>query len=237
MPAAKSLSLPTPADTTLDCAVAVAIFDLDNTLIAGDSDHSWGEFLVERQLVDADHYRRANDQFYEDYKRGELDIHAYQRFVLQQVAQFSAEQQQALLADFMTHKIAPLHLPKAQALLEHHRAAGDFLLIITATNRFITAPIAEALQVDQLIATEPEIVAGQYTGEIIDPPCYQAGKVTRWRSFMTETKRQGETCYFYSDSINDLPLLTEVDHPVAVDPCPQLNAAAEARGWPIISLR
>ncbi|UTA48111.1 HAD-IB family hydrolase [Simiduia sp. 21SJ11W-1] len=217
--------------------MTVAIFDLDNTLIAGDSDHSWGEFLVERELVDADHYRRANDQFYADYQRGELDIHAYQRFVLTQVAAFSSAQRAALLADFMQTKIAPLMLPKARELLASHRAQGHYLLIITATNSFITAPIAKALGVDQLIATEPEVIDGQFSGEIIDPPCYQAGKVARWQGFMADQKRQGETCYFYSDSINDLPLLAEVDHPIAVDPCPQLSAAAEQRGWPIISLR
>lgn len=217
--------------------MTVAIFDLDNTLIAGDSDHSWGEFLVQEGLVDAAAYRRANDQFYEDYQRGALDIHAYQRFVLTQVAQFDRQQQAELLNQFMARMIAPLQLPKAQALLEQHRAQGHYLLIITATNRFITAPIAESLGVDELIATEPEIRDGQYTGEIIDPPCYQAGKVARWREFLTRSNRTSETCYFYSDSINDLPLMSEVDHPVAVDPCPALADAAQARGWPVISLR
>ncbi|AGN11355.1 HAD family hydrolase [Simiduia agarivorans] len=217
--------------------MTVAIFDLDNTLIAGDSDHSWGEFLVRQGLVDEVQYRKANDQFYEDYKRGELDIHAYQRFVLTQVAQFPAAQQQALLNQFMQECIRPLWLPKAEALLAEHRAKGHYLLIITATNAFITRPIADALGVDQLIATEPEIIDGQYTGEIIDPPCFQAGKVLRWQAFMAERDAPDETCYFYSDSINDLPLLEAVTHPVVVDPCERLQAAAEARHWPVISLR
>ena len=217
--------------------MAVAIFDLDNTLIAGDSDHSWGEFLVEKQLVDVANYRRSNDQFYEDYKRGELDIRAYQRFVLKQVAQFSPTEQSALLTEFMQIKIQPLWLPKAVALIEHHRAQGHYLLIITATNRFITAPIAAALKVDELIATEPEMVNGIYTGEIIDPPCYQEGKVARWQAWLAQQGRENETCYFYSDSINDLPLLSAVQQPIVVDPCEQLRLAANAKDWPIISLR
>lgn len=217
--------------------MTVAIFDLDNTLIAGDSDHSWGEFLVQRGLVDQQEYRKANDQFYEDYKRGALDIHAYQRFVLTQVAQFPAHQQQALLNQFMQECIRPLWLPKAEALLAEHRAHGHYLLIITATNAFITQPIADALGVDQLIATEPQVVNGQYTGEIIDPPCFQAGKVLRWQAFMADRAVPNETCYFYSDSINDLPLLEAVTHPVVVDPCDQLRQAAKERAWPVISLR
>lgn len=217
--------------------MAVAIFDLDNTLIAGDSDHSWGEFLVEKQLVDVASYRQANDQFYEDYKRGKLDIRAYQRFVLKQVAQFDPLEQTALLAEFMERKIKPLWLPKAVALVEKHRALGDYLLIITATNRFITAPIAEALKVDELIATEPEVVNGNYTGEIIDPPCYQEGKVARWQTWLATHGRQNEICVFYSDSINDLPLLSAVQQPIVVDPCEQLRLMANAKDWPIISLR
>lgn len=217
--------------------MTVAIFDLDNTLIAGDSDHSWGEFLVARGLVDPVSYRAANDRFYQDYVHGRLDIHAYQRFVLTQVAQFSPAQQQALLADFMATFIRPLWLSKACALIEQHRAQGHYLLIITATNRFITEPIARALAVDQLIATEPELLDGNYTGEIIDPPCYQHGKVTRWRSFLAARGNPHETCYFYSDSINDLPLLEQVQHPVVVDPCDRLRSEAGRRGWPVISLR
>lgn len=217
--------------------MGVAIFDLDNTLIAGDSDHSWGEFLIEKGLVDAVNYRQTNDQFYQDYQRGELDIYAYQRFVMTQVSQFDSAQQQRLLREFMDHKIKRLWLPKAVELLAQHRAQGDFLLIITATNRFITEPIAIALGVDELIATEPEIVDGVYTGEIIDPPCYQEGKVSRWLSWQATRNRTGETCYFYSDSINDLPLLNAIENPIVVDPCPQLRTAALAKGWPIISLR
>lgn len=217
--------------------MSVAIFDLDNTLIAGDSDHSWGEFLVEKKLVDAANYSRANDKFYADYQRGALDIHAYQRFVLTQVASFSATQRQQLLAQFMAEKIAPLWLAKAKALLADHRARGHYLLIITATNRFITEPIATALGVDELIATEPEWRDGNYSGEIIDPPCYQAGKVLRWQQWLKHYNGSPEATYFYSDSINDLPLLCEVDHPVAVDPCEKLSQQAEQRGWPIISLR
>ena len=128
-------------------------------------------------------------------------------------------------------------ITKAVALIEQHRQQGDYLLIITATNRFITAPIAAALKVDELIATEPEVIDGIYTGEIIDPPCYQEGKVARWQAWLAQQGRENETCYFYSDSINDLPLLSAVQQPIVVDPCEQLRLMANAKDWPIISLR
>ena len=217
--------------------MSLAIFDLDNTLIAGDSDHAWGEFLVERQLVDGEEFARTNDQFYEDYQRGQLDIHAYLAFALAPLTRFSPAELDALHADFMARKIAPLMLPKAQQLLEQHRAAGDFLLIITATNRFVTGPIGAALGVDDLLASEPEVIDGHYTGRICGVPCYQAGKVTRLHAWLTDSGHRLEGSYFYSDSHNDIPLLEEVSFPVAVDPDPQLQAHAERRGWPLLSLR
>ncbi|GAA5315871.1 MAG: HAD family hydrolase [Candidatus Pelagadaptatus aseana] len=220
----------------------LAIFDLDNTLIAGDSDHSWGEFLVERELVDVEAYKRANDQFYQDYERGELDIHAYQEFSLQPLTRYSMAELAELHRQFMTAKIDPLRLPQADALLQQHRQRGDYLLIITSTNRFITQPIADALGVDFLLATEAEIVDGRYSGKMIGTPCYQDGKITRLHQWLQQAQQHGftgdlENSYFYSDSINDAPLLREVTHPIAVDPDASLRTLAEQQGWQVISLR
>jgi len=217
--------------------MALAIFDLDNTLIAGDSDHGWGEFLVANDKVDANHYQRMNDQFYVDYEAGCLDILAYLEFSLAPLAATSMEELAALHLKFMQQIISPLRLPKAEALIEHHRQAGDRLLVITSTNRFIVEPICQALGIDELLATDPEIIDGRYTGKIVGTPTYQEGKVERLKLWLSENNETLEGSYFYSDSINDLPLLLEVDKPVAVDPDDSLSAEAASRGWDIISLR
>jgi len=222
--------------------VNLAIFDLDNTLIAGDSDHGWGEFLVEHQLVDVDAYKRANDQFYEDYERGELDIKAYLEFSLAPLTHYSQEELAELHQRFMKERIEPLKLTKASELLQKHRNQGDYLLIITSTNRFITQPIADSLGVDHLLATEAEIVDGRYSGRMQGVPCYQEGKITRLHAWLETAAEHGfngnlENSYFYSDSINDAPLLKVVDHPVAVDADEALTELAQQQGWDIISLR
>lgn len=218
-------------------AVSLAIFDLDNTLIAGDSDHSWGEFLVSKQLVDAIEYRRQNDLFYQAYKDGTLDIRAYQRFALAPLARFHPHELTELHREFMATSIQPLMLDKATALLQYHRQQGDFLLIITATNSFITHPIAKHLGVDDILATDPEVIDGRYSGEIVGTPCFQDGKVTRLQDWLLTNEQSLDDSYFYSDSINDLPLLEQVTHPVAVDPDERLRHVAQTRNWPIISLR
>lgn len=217
--------------------MALAIFDLDNTLIAGDSDHSWGEFLVNKKLVDAVEYRRQNDLFYQAYKDSTLDIHTYQRFALSPLARFTATELAELHQEFMATCIEPLMLVKAQTLLQQHRNNGDYLLIITATNSFITHPIAKHLGVDHILATDPEVVDGCYTGEILGTPCFQEGKVIRLNEWLATTGHSLDGSYFYSDSINDLPLLELVTHPVAVDPDERLRQIAEGRNWPVISLR
>ncbi len=217
--------------------MSLAIFDLDNTLIAGDSDHSWGQFLVQRELVDADDYCRRNDQFYRDYQDGHLDIGNYLKFALEPLTRLDSETLLQLHREFMTEVIAPLWLPKAEALLQQHREAGDFLLVITSTNRFVVEPICHRLGVDDLIASEPEIIDGRYSGNIVGVPSYQEGKVTRLNAWLAETDQEMAGASFYSDSINDLPLLEIVDRPVAVDPCPALQKTAQERGWEIISLR
>lgn len=215
----------------------LAIFDLDNTLIAGDSDHSWGEFLVHKQLVDADHYRNQNDRFYRDYQAGTLDIGAYLRFSLAPLTEHSRERLDELQHEFMQNWIEPLLLGRAQQLLDLHREKGDYLLIITATNRFITGPIAERLGVDDILATDPECIDGRFTGEVAGTACFREGKVTRLQEWLREHPYSLSEASFYSDSNNDLPLLEQVGNPVAVDPDPSLKATAEQRGWPVISLR
>ncbi len=217
--------------------MALAIFDLDNTLIAGDSDHLWGDFLVDRGIVDGALYKRTNDQFYQDYVNGRLDILAYLRFALRVLAEHDVAELYRWRAEFMQEVVEPIILPKAEALLAEHRARGDFLLIITATNDFVTAPIAQRLGVDHLLATSTEMKAGRYTGEITGVPCYRDGKVVRLHDWLRCGPHTLEDSSFYSDSHNDLPLLGAVTHAVAVDPDPTLEREALERGWPVMSLR
>ena len=217
--------------------MALAIFDLDNTLISGDSDHSWGEFLVSEHRVDPQQFKKTNDQFYADYVAGSLDIFAYLEFSLQPLTEMSLSELAELHQRFMQQVIAPMQLPRAQALLQQHRDAGDRLLIITSTNRFIVEPICHSLGVTELLATDAEIVEGRYSGKIEGTPTYKEGKVIRLNAWLKEHNETLEGSWFYSDSINDLPLLLEVEHAVAVDPCPALREAAEAKNWQIISLR
>ncbi|MDB9736872.1 HAD-IB family hydrolase [Porticoccaceae bacterium] len=217
--------------------MALAIFDLDNTLIAGDSDHSWGEFLVSEQLVDAQQFKKTNDQFYADYVAGSLDIFAYLEFSLQPLTKMSMTELAELHNRFMQQVIAPMQLAKAQALLQQHRDAGDRLLIITSTNRFIVEPICHSLGVTEILATDAQIVDGRYSGKVEGVPTYKEGKVVRLNAWLKEQGESLKGSWFYSDSINDLPLLLEVDRAVAVDPCPALQAVAEEKHWQIISLR
>lgn len=217
--------------------MTLALFDLDNTLLRGDSDHAWGEFMVEKGLVDGAYYRRRNDAFYEDYKRGQLDIFDYLDFALEPLTRYSLDDLAGLHREFMTTKIQPMRLPQADVLINHHRMAGHLPLIITATNRFVTGPIAAALGIDHLLATEPELTPQGYSGKVIGTPCYKEGKVERLQGWLNDNDHSLDGSYFYSDSINDLPLLAAVTHPVAVDPDPRLLAEAKERGWPVISLR
>lgn len=217
--------------------MTLAIFDLDNTLLAGDSDHAWGEFLVDAELVDQEHHRQQNDQFYQDYLNGELDIQRYQRFALSPIAQRELDEVEAWHKAFMERRVKPLYQKKADELLEHHRRQGHTLMIITATNRFVTGPIAEAMGIEHLIATEPEIRDGRYTGDITGIPSFQDGKVLRLRQWLEENEGTLEGAWFYSDSHNDLPLLRLVDNPVAVDPDPTLEQYAREQGWTVMSLR
>lgn len=215
----------------------LAIFDLDNTLLAGDSDHAWGRFVCDQGLVEAATYQARNDGFYQDYLDGRLDVRAYQDFCQELLGRSEPAQLEAWHRLYMQEVVEPMILAKGEALVGEHRAAGDLVMIITATNRFITGPIAERLGVPVLLATECEQADGRYTGRSTDVPCFQAGKVTRLQRWLGETGHSLDGAYFYSDSHNDLPLLRQVTHPVAVDPDPLLRAEAERLGWSIISLR
>lgn len=217
--------------------MTLAIFDLDNTLLAGDSDHAWGEFLVEEGIVDAEEYRKANDRFYQEYLNGELDILHYLGFALQPLANHNMGELLAWREAFMDKKVRPMMQRKAAELLDSHRNQGHTLMIITATNRFVTELIANELGIEHLIATEPELVNGRYTGEVAGVPSFQDGKVTRLNDWLDAHGRDLDGAWFYSDSHNDAPLLKAVDNPVAVDPDPTLEALAREKGWPIMSLR
>lgn len=217
--------------------MSLAIFDLDNTLLSIDSDHAWGEFLLEQGAVDAVDYHAANERFMADYQAGTLDIDAFLQVALKPLADNSPEQLAAWHQQFMASKIEPHILPKAEELIGRHRNRGDTLLIITATNHFITGPIAKRLDIDHLIAVEPEIIEGRYTGRVSGTPSYREGKVTRLEQWLTHQELTLDGAWFYSDSHNDLPLLEKVDHPVAVDPDDTLRQIAEQRHWRIMSLR
>ncbi len=217
--------------------MSLAIFDLDNTLLAGDSDHAWGEFLIAQGLVDPNEHQRKNDEFYRQYQQGGLDIHAYLRFALAALKSKTPAELAPLHKQFMRDFIDPMQLPKAAELIEKHRQAGDTLMVITATNRFVTAPIVQSLGIEILLASEAEIIDGCYTGEPSGTPCFQEGKVSRLQAWLKEHQQSLSGSYFYSDSHNDLPLLLQVENPVAVDPDETLRAHAEQAGWPVISLR
>ncbi|MEM0953482.1 MAG: HAD family hydrolase [Pseudomonadota bacterium] len=215
----------------------LAIFDLDNTLLGGDSDHAWGQFACEKNLVDADVFSRANDAFYADYQDGRLDIDAYLRHALAPIAGMTLAEADNWHRQFMQEKIAAMMLPKAAALVQRHRKAGDDLLIITATNRFIAAPIARELGVTELLACDVEIDAGRYTGAPEGIPTYAEGKVLRLREWLDANHLTLDGSWAYSDSFNDIPLLEAAEHAVAVDPDARLERHAKAMGWEVISLR
>jgi len=216
--------------------MTLAIFDLDNTLIDGDSDHAWGEFIVENGLVDSASYRQKNDWFYRQYQEGNLDIDAYLKFSLEHLAGRSESDLAELRQQFIRERIEPMRLPAANILLNNHRANGDYLLIITSTNLFITEPIAELLGVDEILATIPEQIDGVYTGKVDGAPCFREGKISHLKRWLRPRDYSLADSYFYSDSINDLALLEYVGHPVAVDPDEQLAETAKSRGWPVIHL-
>ena len=215
----------------------LAIFDLDNTLIGGDSDYLWGEFLAEQGHVDGAIRQQQNRHYYAEYKAGRLDIHDFLEFQLQPLAGVDPEILDQLREQYLEEKVQSILLDKSFKLIADHRQQGHTLLIITATNSFITQPIAELMGVSNLIASEAEMKDGRYTGKPIGIPSYAEGKVTRLNAWLKENNNQPEETWFYSDSHNDLPLLRIVNHPFAVDPDDILREEATRQGWPVISLR
>ena len=214
--------------------MALALFDLDNTLLNGDSDHSWGMYLAEIGAVDAELQKQKQDYFYQQYLEGKLDIYEFCEFQFTVLAENSVEQLNQWHADFMSNIIEPMIESGKADLLEPHREAGDDIIIITATNDFITAPIAKRLGVETLIATQAEFIDGQFTGKVAGIPCFQDGKVTRLNKWLAENNKVFADSYFYSDSINDLPLLELADRAIAVTPDERLRAHAKEQKWPII---
>lgn len=218
----------------------LALFDLDNTLLAGDSDYNWSIFLIGEGLLDEKTHHDRNEQFYQDYKNGCLDIYAFLKFQLQPLAQHPKKFLDELHKKYMEKVIRPMMTQKAQDLVSQHKANGDLCVVITATNSFVTKPIATAYGIAHLIGTDPEMVNGEYTGGVSGVPSFQEGKVTRINAWLAERGKKladYEKSYFYSDSHNDLPLMKLVTNPVAVDADEKLTAFAKAQHWPQISLR
>ena len=217
----------------------LALFDLDNTLLAGDSDFQWAQFLMEEGVIDRETHQAKNIKFYEDYKNGTLDIFAFLDFQLEPLTRYPRSQLETWHQRYMKRKVLPMMTDKARKLVEKHRASGDLMMVITATNSFVTQPIAEAFGIEHLIGTVPEEVNGEFTGRVVGTPSFQEGKVSRLQQWLAE---RGQSLadfesWFYSDSQNDLPLLKMVNHPVAVNPDPVLESYAREQGWPVISLR
>jgi len=218
----------------------LALFDLDNTLLAGDSDYEWGQFLVDRGVLERAAYEAQNRAFYEQYKAGTLDIHEFLGFALRPLADHAPEELERWHGDFMRTRIIPMMLPAARALVRRHLQAGELCAIITSTNSFVTAPIAREFGVEHLIATVPEKRNGRFTGRVAGLPCFREGKVRRLDEWLTRLGlrlAEFEASACYSDSHNDLALLERVSRPVAVDPDETLAREAARRGWQTISLR
>ena len=218
--------------------MSLAIFDLDNTLIGGDSDYLWGEFLCDEGIIsDRQSFEKKNDYFYQQYELGSLDIYAWAEFSFEILSHYSINELEAFHLKFMAQKIEPILLEKAQDCINSHKENGDTVLVITASNTFVTAPIVKRYGINHLIATEPEIVSGRYSGKVSGIPCFKSGKI---ENLMPWLERNGESLKdstFYSDSHNDLPLLEQVDNPVAVNSDEILAKIAQTKGWDILNWR
>jgi HAD superfamily hydrolase (TIGR01490 family) len=215
----------------------LALFDLDNTLLAGDSDYEWAQFLIDQGVLDRERYEARNQEFFDQYKAGTLDIMKFLDFQLKPLAQHPRAVLDQWHGQYMIKKIYPMLRARARALVNKHM--WDTRVVITATNSFVTAPIARLFGIEHLIATEPEQRNGEFTGGVSGLPCFKEGKPTRlqaWLAARGESLASYDRVWFYSDSHNDLPLMTMVSDPVAVDPDDKLRAHAEAAGWPVMSL-
>ncbi len=215
----------------------LALFDLDNTLLAGDSDFEWAQFLIEQGVLDREIYEARNQEFYEQYKKGTLDIYEFLDFQLKPLARYPRRQLDQWHRSYMQAKIMPMMRETARALVARH--ATDLCAVVTATNSFVTAPIAREFGIEHLVATEPAQDGGEFTGGVAGLPCFRDGKIVRveaWLAARGQRIDAFERSFFYSDSLNDLPLLARVSDPVAVDPDATLRAHALAHGWPVMSL-
>jgi len=215
----------------------LALFDLDNTLLAGDSDFEWAQFLIEQGVLDREIYEARNQEFYEQYKKGTLDIYEFLDFQLKPLARYPRRQLDEWHRSYMQAKIMPMMRETARALVARH--ATDLCAVVTATNSFVTAPIAREFGIEHLVATEPAQDGGEFTGGVTGLPCFRDGKIVRveaWLAARGQRIDAFERSFFYSDSLNDLPLLARVSDPVAVDPDATLRAHALAHGWPVMSL-
>jgi HAD superfamily hydrolase (TIGR01490 family) len=218
----------------------LVLFDLDNTLLAGDSDYEWAQFLMERGVLDREVYEARNDEFFRQYTAGTLDIHEFLDSQLAPLARHPRAQLDVWHADFMAAKVRPMIGSRSRELVAGHLASGALCAIVTATNSFVTGPIAREFGVEHLIATEPELRGGSFTGKVAGTPCFREGKVARVEEWLAGIGRPLESfaaSWCYSDSHNDLPLLERVTRPVAVDPDDTLRGVAESRGWQLLSLR
>jgi len=215
----------------------IALFDLDDTLLDGDSNHLWGRFLVERGVLEAAPFERLQARYDAEYRAGKIAFEEYLSFTAGPLRQRSSEELSAWQRQFATQHAESALFPQAVALVDSHRRRGHALVLITATNRFFVEPFARVLGVHALLASELEQVDGCYTGRPLGEPCYREGKLRRFRAWLdAEGQARGET-WFYSDSHNDIPLLEHVDNPVAVNPDAALRSLAEARRWPILQFR
>ena len=218
----------------------LALFDLDNTILAGDSDYNWSRFLIQEGYLDGAIHAEKNEKFYADYKAGTLDIFAFVEFQFKPLARNPRTVLNQLLKKYVEEVIKPMITEKARALVKRHQDEGDLIIVITATNSFITKPIAELFGIENLIGTDPEEKEGEFTGKVSGLPSFKEGKVTRLEAWLKNKKlslASFEKSYFYSDSHNDLPLMQKVTHPVAVDSDDVLSEYAKSKGWPQISLR
>jgi HAD superfamily hydrolase (TIGR01490 family) len=218
----------------------LALFDLDNTILAGDSDYNWSRFLIQEGYLDGAIHTEKNEKFYADYKAGTLDIYAFVEFQFKPLARNPRTVLNQLLKKYVEEVIKPMITEKARALVKRHQDEGDLIIVITATNSFITKPIAELFGIENLIGTDPEEKEGEFTGKVSGLPSFKEGKVTRlevWLKNKNLSLACFEKSYFYSDSHNDLPLMQKVTHPVAVDSDDVLSEYAKSKGWPQISLR
>ena len=221
----------------------LALFDLDHTLLPIDSDHEWGRFLVKLGVVDADHYASENERFYADYKAGRLDIYGFLEFALKPLSEHSREQLNIWHAQFMQEMILPNLRQSALDLVKKHQDQGDLCCVVTATNSFVTKPIVKAFGINDIVATEPEVIGdpetGNFSGKVSGTPNFKEGKVTRVTHWLESKQLNWDSLnnsYFYSDSINDLPLMEKVKHPIPTNPDERLRQKASERNWPVLEL-